>query len=53
MGGTIPRKIKECSIYVVRESQREITKEVGIGDGKVIAIVNESRAIETIMTYTF
>lgn len=52
MGGTIPRKIKECSIYVVRESQREITK-VGIGGGKVIAIVNESRAIETIMTYTF
>ena len=31
----------------------KITKEVRIGDGKVTAIVNESRAIATIMTYTF
>lgn len=45
MGGTIPRIIKEkCSIYGFREVRAKIANEVGIGDGAVTTIVNESRA---------
>jgi hypothetical protein len=46
MGGTIPRIIKEkvLNLWLQGKVRAKIANEVGIGDGAVTTIVNESRA---------